>query len=173
MFTRSAPPFPMGWSLSFVPKLQIPHSHSLKVRSHTLTSRFKVYDCMLYLLLPLAGSLPVHNHCSRPLLSPCALVCSGGSGRHSTGDSTIRQKYGWKYAALWTCPEGSVFPAVFLRTATLQYTAAGQRPRTRVPCEQCPVRQRSYPLLLPQRAPPALVTPVFAATPAYHFTDSQ
>ena len=115
---------------------------------------------MLYLLPPLAGSLPVHSRCSRPLLSPCALVCSRGSGRHSTGGSDIRQKYGWKYAALWTCPEGSVFPAVFLRTAALQYTAVGQRPRAHVPCEQGPVRQGRYPLLLPQRAvlwPPDLV----------------
>ena len=171
MFTRSAPLFPTGWCPAFVPKLQIPHSHSLKVRSHTLTSRFKVSDCMLYLLLPLACSLPAHSRCSRPLLSPCALVCSRGSGRHSTGDSAIRRKYGWKYAALWTCPEGSVFTAVFLRTAALQYTAAAQRPSARVPCQQRPVGQRSYSLLLPQRAPPALVTPVFAAAPAHRFTD--
>ena len=111
-----------GWSPSFVPKLHIPHSHSLKVRSHTLTSRLKVYECMLYLLLPLAGSLPAHSRCSRPLLSPCMLVSSRGSGWHSTGDSAIQQKYGWKYAALWTCPEGSVFPAVFLLYSTVACT---------------------------------------------------
>ena len=173
MFTGPAAPSPTGWSPSFVPKLHIPHSHSLKVRSHTLTSRLKVYECMLYLLLPLAGSLPAHSRCSRPLLSPCVLVSSRGSGWHSTGDSAIQQKYGWKYAALWTCPEGSVFPPVFLRIAALQYTAAGQRPRAHVPCEQRPVRQGRCPLLLPQRAPPLLVTPVFAAAPAHRFTDSQ
>ena len=35
------------------------------------------------------------------------------SGRHSIGDDKLRQEYGWKYAALQTCPEGSIFPAVF------------------------------------------------------------
>ena len=40
------------------------------------------------------------------------------SGRHSTGDDKLRQKYGWKYAALQTCPEGSIFPAVFRRIIT-------------------------------------------------------
>ena len=40
------------------------------------------------------------------------------SGRHSIDDDKLRQEYGWKYAALWTCPEGSVFPAVFRRIIT-------------------------------------------------------
>ena len=138
-----------------------------------LTTRFNLSEWRLYLFLPVAGSLPAHSRCSRPLLSPCALVCSRGSGRHSTGDNDIRQKYGWKYAALWTCPEGSVFPAVFLWTAALQYTAARQRPCAHIPCEQVPVRQGRYPLLLPQRAPLAPATPVFAAAPTHRFTDSQ
>ena len=82
-------------------------------------------------------------------------------------------KNGSKYGALQTCPEGRVFPTVFLWTAALQYTTARQRPYTHVPCEHVPVRQGRYPLLLPQRAPPAPTTPVFVAAPAHCFTDSQ
>ena len=48
----------------------------------------------------------------------------------------------------------------------------GQRPRAHVHCEQVPVRQRRYPLLLPQRAPPAPATPMFAGAPAHRFTNS-
>ena len=35
------------------------------------------------------------------------------------------------------------------------------------------MKQGRYPLVLPQRAPLAPTAPVFAATPAHHFTDSQ
>ena len=77
-----------------------------------------------------------------------------------------------------TLPSGHVqraayFQPYFYGQLTLQYTAAGQRPRAHVACEQRPVRQGRCPLLLPQRAPPALVTPVFAPAPAHRFTDSQ
>ena len=43
-----------------------------------------------------------------------ALFGSLRSGRHGTGDRSIRQKYGSICAALWTCPECSVFTALFI-----------------------------------------------------------
>ena len=43
-----------------------------------------------------------------------ALFGSLRSGRHGTGDRYIWQKYGSIYAALWTCPECSVFTALFI-----------------------------------------------------------
>ena len=47
-----------------------------------------------------------------------ALFGSLRSGRHGTGDRYIRQKYGSIYAALWTCPECSVFTALFIHLTT-------------------------------------------------------
>ena len=47
-----------------------------------------------------------------------ALFGSLRSGRHGTGDRYIRQKYGSIYAALWTCPECSVFTARFIHITT-------------------------------------------------------
>ena len=47
-----------------------------------------------------------------------ALFGSLRSGRHSTGDRYIRQKYGSIYATLWTCPECNVFTALFKHITT-------------------------------------------------------
>ena len=47
-----------------------------------------------------------------------ALFGSLRSGRHSTGDRYIRQKYGSTYTALWTCPECNVFTALFKHITT-------------------------------------------------------
>ena len=47
-----------------------------------------------------------------------ALFGSLRSRRHSTGDRYIRQKNGSIYAGFWTCPECSVFTALFIHITT-------------------------------------------------------
>ena len=66
-----------------------------------------------------------------------------GICRLNTG--VLPYKNGSKHRALQKRPEGSVFLAVFLRTAALQYIVAAQWPRAHVPCEQVPVRQGRSP----------------------------
>ena len=48
----------------------------------------------------------------------CALFGSLQSERHGIGDWYIRQKFDSIYAALWTCPECSVFTALSIHITT-------------------------------------------------------
>ena len=48
----------------------------------------------------------------------CVLLCSPQSGRHSPCNHKLRQKYYSKYGALWTCPENTIFLAIFLCATT-------------------------------------------------------
>ena len=59
-----------------------------------------------------------------------ALFSSPQSGRHSTSDWYIRQKYGSIYAALWTCPECSVFTTLFMHITTRSILQEEEAKRT-------------------------------------------
>ena len=43
----------------------------------------------------------------------CVLLCSPRSGHHNPSNHKLRQKYCSKYGALQTCPENTIFLAVF------------------------------------------------------------
>ena len=100
----------------------------------------------------------------------CALFCSLRIGRHSTGDHNIRQKYGCIYGALWTCPEGTVFAAVFVRVTTCNTLEVHTGHAHTFPLNTNSSQGR-HPLMFSQRAPGMCGTPVFGAQPTLRFTN--
>ena len=100
----------------------------------------------------------------------CALFCSLQIGRHSTGDHNIRQKYGWIYGALWTCPKGTVFAAVLVRIITCNILKVHTGHVRTFPLNTSSDQGR-HPLVFSQRAPGTGATPVFVAPPHLRFTD--
>ena len=94
------------------------------------------------------------------------------SGRHNIGDHRLSRKYGRVYAALWTCTEGAVFAAVFIRITTrnILQLHTGYAHTFHLNMSS---GQGRHPLMILQRSPGTGRTPVFGALPPLRFTDQR
>ena len=99
-----------------------------------------------------------------------ALLGSPRIGCHNIGDHILSHKYGNIYAALWTCPEGTVFAAVFIRitTCNILQLHTGDAHTFHL---NTSLGQGRHPLMISQRSLGTGATPVFGAPPPLSFTD--
>ena len=89
---------------------------------------------------------------------------------HSIGDHRLRQKYSRIYGALSTCPEGTVFAAVFIRINTCNILRVYTGYVHTFPLNPNPGQGR-HPLMFSQCAPCTGGTPMFGSPPPLCFTN--
>ena len=92
------------------------------------------------------------------------------SGRHNIGDHGLRRKYSRIYAALWTCPEGTLFAAIFVCITTCNIPQVHTGYAHTFPLNTS-LGQGRHPLMFSQRAPCMNGTPVFGALHPLRFTN--